>query len=272
MTRLTTLDPRLGRHVARLAVASAVALVALVPVAGCSGTPPGEFIILQNQVPNDDCSIPAGLSSVYRSTGTLDVSLIQFNIESPGYFLFPVMQNNFPPPAGQTLDANRIALSSFNVDVDVPAVAPAADDPTHAIWQMISDARASADPKVLGLVQYNKLTSGSVSSGGGFTSSAVEVFPTELAAEIASMKILTRTQTFTALVRVRALGDTLVNPVTSDSFTFPIELCDGCLMASVGVCPVAAPSGNLCYMGQDDATGCCVLNSSFVCPSQVMSK
>jgi hypothetical protein len=264
MTRLTTHGQRLGSHVARLAVASAVALVS---VAGCSGTPPGEFIILQNQVPNTDCTIPAGLSAIYRSTGTLDVRLIN----PDGYLLFPVMQNNFPPPVGQTLDANRIALSSFNVDVDVP------DDATGPIADLIRNDRASADPATLGKVQYGRLTSGSVASGGGFTSSSLEVFPAALAGDIltlnASQHVLSTTQTFTAIVKVHALGSTLVSSVTSDSFTYPIEICDGCLIDTAGVCPVPAPSGNLCYVGQDAATGCCIQpDNSFTCPSQVASK
>ena len=86
MTRLTTF----GATAALLFAASSF-------TAGCSGTPPGEFIILQNQVPNPDCSIPAGLGMVYRGEGTLDVRLIGGG--PSGYLLFPVLQNNFPGPS-----------------------------------------------------------------------------------------------------------------------------------------------------------------------------
>ena len=72
MNRLTTLG---------IVGALAVCLV------GCSGTPPGTFIIVQNNVPNADCTIPATIGAVYRSTGTLDVRV------SSGYELFPVLQN-----------------------------------------------------------------------------------------------------------------------------------------------------------------------------------
>ena len=55
------------------AVASAVAGV--LAIAGC-GQPPDQFIIVQNQVPTAGCVIPTTRGSLYRATGTLDVSLV----------------------------------------------------------------------------------------------------------------------------------------------------------------------------------------------------
>jgi hypothetical protein len=257
MTRLTTL----GATVAALLTATASTFTA-----GCSGTPPGEFIVIQNQVPNDDCSIPAGLGQVYRGEGTLDVRLIGGG--PSGYLLFPVLQNNFPGPSGgQTVDANRIALSGFNVDVDVP------DDATGPIADHIRGYRSldPSDPNH-SKVQYSTLTSGSVAAGNGDTSSAVEVFPAVLAGEIRDMGVLSPTIDFWAVARVRALGSTLTSSVVSDSFTYPIRLCDGCLMADQGACPVSAASGNHCYIGQDDPTGCCEQAGQLICPSLVSNK
>ena len=256
-TRLMSLGVRLGRRAALLA-ATAFALAA-----GCSGTPPGAFIIVQNQVPTSDCTIPAGLGEVYRGAGTLDVRLI--STQKTGYVLFPVMQNNFPGPAGgQTVDANRIALSGFNVDVEVQ------DSATGSIADLINGFRSmDADPKNHQKVQYSTLTSGSVASGGGFTSSAVEVFPVDLALDVLNMHVLSQTSTFTALATVRSLGKTLTGEVTSDSFTYPITLCDGCLMDNLGPCPVAAMVGNQCDVGQDDSTGCCTQSGQFFCPAMV---
>jgi hypothetical protein len=247
---------RLGRRAALLAAASAL-------VAGCSGTPPGAFIIVQNQVPNSDCSIPAGLGQVYRGEGVLDVRLI--SQQKTGYELFPVMQNNFPAPTGgQTVDANRIALSGFNVDVEVPS------DATGDIADLINGYRGDgAAPGDHQKVQFGTLTSGSVASGGGFTSSAVEVFPVALAIDVLNKHVLSPTDTFTVLASVRGLGKTLSSSVTSDSFTYPITLCDGCLMDDLGPCPVAASAGNQCYLGQDSSTGCCTQNGQLFCPAMV---
>jgi hypothetical protein len=252
MTRLTSL----GTTAATLLVAIASCFST-----GCSGTPPGEFIIIQNQVPNTDCSIPAGLGAVYRGEGTLDVRLV--SSRATGYLLFPVMQNNFPGASGeQTVDANRIALSGFNVDVDVPEdqKGPAAD--------FIRGLAMTADP----MVHYGTLTSGSVASGSGVTSSAVEVFPNDLANGVLGTHSLTPTENIWATVHVRALGKTLTSSVESDSFTYPIRLCDGCLMGDLGACPVVGDVGNLCFVGQDGATGCCEQNGQLICPALVATK
>jgi len=255
-TRLMSLGTRLARRAALLAAASALA-------AGCSGTPPGAFVIIQNQVPNSDCSIPAGLGNVYRGEGVLDVRLI--SQQKSGYELFPVMQNNFPAPGGgQTVDANRIALSGFNVDIEVDEGA------TGEIADLINADRA-ADPSSADYqkVHYGTFTSGSVASGGGFTSSAVEAFPVDLASDVLSKHVLSQTQTSWVFASVRSLGKTLSGDVTSDSFRYPIQLCDGCLMDNLGPCPVAASAGNQCYMGQDSSTGCCTQNGQFFCPATV---
>jgi hypothetical protein len=255
-TRLTTLGPRLARHAALLAAAFVSAALA-----SCSSTPPGEFIIVQNQVPGSDCTIPAGLGAVYRGEGVLDVRLIGNGPK--GYLLFPVLQNNFPAPTGgQTVDANRIALSGFNVDVEV------ADDATGPIADLINGYRMSMDR----MVQYGTFTSGSVASGGGFTASSVEVFPAALAAQIRDKAVLSQTTTFWAFASVRALGKTLTGDVTSDAFKYPIQLCDGCLMDNLGACPLAMSTGNQCYIGQDGVTGCCSQDGQLVCPALVATK
>jgi hypothetical protein len=238
-------------------------LVAGASLFGCSGTPPGEFIIVQNQVPSDDCSIPATLGGVYRSRGTLDVRLV----DGPdAYRLFPVMQNNFPPPSnGNLVDANRIALSGFDVDLSVPADSPS-DNPLTGFF---NDLVNSADPAMHALVSFGEITSGSVASGSGNTSSKVTVFPGALAQNIRGMGLLSPVNRFIVVATVRARGDTLTGSVESDAFHYPIELCDGCLMIDQGACPVMALAGNSCYPGQDTGTGCCTQDGALFCPSLV---
>jgi hypothetical protein len=254
MTRLTT--------VARWAVLGALPLLA-----GCSGTPPGLFIIVQNQVPDSNCAIPATLGSVYRPSGVLDVRLTSDG--SDGYFLFPLLQNDFPAPTGgSSIDANRIALSGFDIDVDVPANPEAG--PITDFIQMLR-ALDPSDPRH-SWVQFSTVTSGSVSSGGGNTASDVDIFPGDLARAIRDLAVLSTTKHYFAMATVRARGGTLSSSVKSDAFHYPIELCDGCLIVNQGDCPVAATGGNTCDVGQDESTGCCTVSGSFVCQAVVSSK
>jgi len=131
-------------------------LGALSLLAGCGGTPSGTFIIVQNQVPDSNCEVSGALSALYRSSGVLDVRL------SGGYVLFPLLQNDFPgPSAGSTVDGNRIALSSFDIDVDV-----APEPEASPITDLIQMLRALDDTDTRkSWVQYSTLTSGSVASG-----------------------------------------------------------------------------------------------------------
>jgi hypothetical protein len=255
MTRLTTLG-----------IVGALSASLFAFTTGCSGTPPGEFIIYQNQVPAADCSIPATVGALYQGVGHLDVRLLG---GPHGYQFFPLLQNNFPPPAGgQLVDANRIQLQGFDVDVDV--LDPTLTDP---IASLITGYRMAdpTDPNHA-LVQFSQVTSGSVASGSGDTSSIVEIVPSGLASQIRSLGVLSQDSRYTLMVTVRARGTTQVSSVRSDPFRYPVELCDGCLMIDQGACPVTAVSGNTCYVGQDSSTGCCEQNGSLFCPSTVSSK
>jgi len=72
-------------------------------------------------------------------------------------------------------------------------------------------------------------------------------------------------------LRVQALGTTNTGTsMTSDPFNYPLDVCDGCLAASVGPCPLpAAPvnTGNACNPAQDEAVDCCTDNGVLVCPA-----
>jgi hypothetical protein len=244
MTRLTS--------VARWAVLAGTATLA----ACSSNTPPGLFIIVQNQVPDSTCAIPATLGDVYRSTGTLDVRV------AGDYELFPLMQNDFPgPTGGQNVDGNRIAISGFDVDVGLPVNAEAG--PIATLIQSLHNL--PDDDPAKPLVQYSRLASGSVASGGGNTSSRVVAFPADLATMIRAMGVLSPTKTYWVEATVRARGSSLTGNVRSDAFHYPIELCDGCLTVDLGQCDAMTPTGTSCTPGQDNFVGCCEVSGQLVC-------
>lgn len=245
---------------------SAAALLGAASFLGSCGTPPGQFIIIQDQVPQSGCAIPATLSDMYMDSGTLDMSLVNANADT-GYLFFPVMQNN-APAAASGIDANRIALSEFEVDLSLGDGAPA------SIVNMFQK-----DASVAKLIEFSVPTSGSVSSGGGNTSGTVNVVPAKLAQLMlgqSGQKTLTSPADFFYLMAtVRAQGKTLTQTVTSDPFHFPIRVCDGCLANDVGICPLAqagANTGNPCNIAQDQTVDCCELGTALVCPPVVGAK
>jgi hypothetical protein len=251
-----------GRRHGSLSLSAGAILGAALFLGSC-GTPPGQFIIIQNQVPQNGCVVPADLSATYLDSGTLDLSLVSAGADT-GYLFFPLMQNNAPSSTGG-IDPNRIALSDFEVDVSV-------DDP-QAPAKIKSFFMSPPRPD---LIKFSVPTSGSVASGGGNTAGSVNVVTAELARGLRDQNALASPASFfylTATVRVQ--GKTLTNTVTSDPFHYPIRVCNGCLANDLGICPLAqagSNSGDPCNIAQDSPVDCCELGSALVCPPVVGAK
>jgi hypothetical protein len=233
---------------------------------GC-GTPPGQFVIVQNQVPSLGCIVPADLSTQYRGIGTLDVQLVGDGAAA-GYLVFPLLENNLPPPTGQTADPNRITLANFQVEVRADAAA----GPVKALLDGLLAAPGTSDSR---LVNFSTLWSGSVASGGGHNSATVMAIPAELARRIRDTGALSGSEVF-VMARLRARGSNLSGDVTSDAFDFPIRVCDGCLIASAPLCSAMTPAthpGNACNVAQDDPVDCCSPGGvGLKCPTTVSAK
>jgi hypothetical protein len=201
------------------------------------------------------------------SDGTLDVRLVT-DFAQEGYVLFPLMQNNYPGPTGNDAgDPNRIALSSYRVDVTLPE-----DPPAGAIADLFAALETSgADGAPDPMIQYTVPTSGSVASGGGNTAGGVNVFPGALARAIRKTGQLQTMPYMWMYATVRAQGNNLASSVESDPFRYPIKVCDGCLINSREVCPVSHPvlKGNECNISQDGFVDCCTSGTGLVCPSTV---
>lgn len=228
-------------------------------LSACSATPRGTFIIVQNQVPNADCTIPATKGALYNGDGFVDLSVAQ------GYELFPLLENDFPgPQAGQTVDGNRIAISGFDVEVGLPenfVPGPIAD----LILRLQGLTPDDPDAQDKTLVAYSTLTSGSVASGGGNTASHVNILPRRLMDRIHELNAITGAGSYWIEVSVRARGDTLgLGSVESDTFHYPIQLFDGGLRVDNGPC-TSPPVQSSCTPGQDSLIQCCESAGQLVC-------
>ncbi len=244
---------------------SAAAILGTALFLGSCGTPPGQFVIIQNQVPDTGCVVPADLSATYRDSGDLDLSLVNNGAET-GYLFFPLMQNNAPASTGG-IDPNRIALSEFEVDLSVADGAPA------TIVSLFESA--SNDSMFAKLIKFSVPTSGSVASGGGNTSGTVNAVPAELARRMLGQNAVAPGTFFYLTATVRVQGKTLTSTVTSDPFHYPIRVCNGCLANDLGICPLSqagSNSGDPCNIAQDEPVDCCELGSSLVCPPVVSAK
>ena len=226
---------------------------------GC-GQAPGTFIILQSQAPTPECGATADVTAAYVGDGRLDVSIVTPTADS-AFILFPLLENDLPGRnAGQTIDGNRIALSGFDVELTIPpnAMAPAE---TVALFQ---DAGRQS------LLHFHEPFSGNVDSGGGHTATRVRAVQTDLALDLVANGNL-KDSVVPVDIAIRARGNTLNSSVVSDTFHFPITICNGCLRHDLGLCTAATTAintGNPCNPAQDAVVDCCTTNAKLQCPAR----
>jgi hypothetical protein len=172
--------------------------------------------------------------------------------------MFPLIQNNLPGKGAMGQDPNQIQLTGFDVDISVIG------SPTAAAAQAMANVDGS-------LLHFRVPWSGGVSSNGGQVSAFVEAVPVGLAQALAKGAGLDASPSLTLNLHVQALGTTNNGmSMTSDPFNYPLDVCNGCLAASVGTCPLkAAPAntGNACNPAQDEVVDCCTDNGVLVCPA-----
>jgi len=241
----------------------ALSLFALALSVAACGRVPGQFEIVQNQVPQAGCLIDTS-ETLYRGDGTLDLALVQ-----PGslaaYIIFPLLKNNLPASTGGP-DPNQIEVDSFAVDIgrskfgSLPAGVQALFD---------SLERAGPGSPEYALLHYSSPWSLTIPSGGK-AAAHVAGFPIDLAARVAATGAVGVSRTSMLVnIKVRAFGKTNTQSMESDPLDYPVYVCNGCLVANVLTCPFpsAAPNeGNPCNISQDNFVDCCSLNGELICP------
>jgi hypothetical protein len=229
-------------------------------LAAC-GRVPGQFEIVNNQVPAANCSVPVN-DNVYQGQGTLDAKLVRGGAGS-AYFVFPLLKNNTAGAGPGEIDANKIVLTSFAVDISVLTAPPA----VTSLVDMLN-----ADPSLSSLLHYQTPWSGSLSSGGGELSAIVAAFPVDLAGRMLGTQGLSVQPSTFVNLRIRSFGHTTTRDMESDPLDFPVALCDGCLIANTGSCPFSVPpvnTGNPCNVAQDYPVDCCTAGNDLICPAVV---
>ena len=242
---------------------SLVAVLWPLVFAAC-GRVPGQFEILNDQVPQisgNSCSIPVD-PTVYQGEGTLDISIVRGDFQS-AYFVFPLIENNLPSSSSNSsIDPNEIQLSGFQIDI-----APIGAPPPTSVQDVFDGGP---------LVHYQIPWSGGVGSGGGQLSAIVAAFPVGLAQKLAATGGIGQDPSLTVDLTIQALGTTNTGThMQSDPFHFPVQVCSGCLVASVSPCSSPAGSGNLgntCNPAQDLPVDCCTENGALICPPTVAAQ
>jgi len=250
-----------SRTSCRISSLTTLSLLLACGLAAC-GRVPGQFEIINNQVPSADCTIGTS-DTVYQGQGRLDARLVRSGAEA-AFYVFPLLQNNLASPGDEGPDTNKITLSSFAVDISLLTAPPA----TTALIDGLN-----ANPATAPLLHYKTPWSGSIASGGGRLAAWVAAFPVELAARILAAQELSVSPTVWVNLKIRSFGRTLTQDIESDPFDYPVALCDGCLIARTGPCPFTSEPlylGNPCNVAQDALVDCCTTGADLICPPVVL--
>jgi hypothetical protein len=227
---------------------SALLLAAL--VGGCVADNTQSLIITQNDVPDttgESCVAPAGESSTFRPSGTLDISFFGSYSGYPGptagYLMFPAVKNNLSGSvAGQTINTNptMFNIEIKRVDVELEDAATGAS---------ISDKFSVPVFKIL--------------EAGSVVGLAVDVIPPVLVPSLADGQLV--------MAHVQVVGERDGGTIRSNTMDYAIEVCDGCLFHNAGACLDFSGTGsaNTCNIAQDEVAVCCEHSvQGLICPAE----
>ncbi len=225
-----------------ITAAIAIATVTIVATACTDAGSP--ILIMQNQVPGDGCVVSAALTDNYNPRGRIDTNA------GAGYLFTPLVQN-----IATVEDDNahlRIAfIEGADIDVSIQAGVP--------------DPDAS-------LTKFSKRFSGVIQPEGGLTTFAFTVVELDLLDQLAA-SLTDSSQIIELMVDVKIYGEFGGGSVSSPVFSYPIDVCNGCMKRDVGACADLSPSftaleGGACVTLQDIPIDCCTTaDSQELCPA-----
>jgi hypothetical protein len=209
------------------------------------------LLILQNQRPGDEeCIVPAARTAEFVQRGIIDTR------GSIGYLFTPVVQSFAEVGPSSSRQQRIVVVEGANVDLTLQDGA--------------LPEGADINPV---LTSFSQPFSGTIEPGG--TASFIfTIVPIELIKAIEPQLDGGR---ISAQVRadVSIFGKMGGGSVRSETFVYWVDVCDGCLVSSVGSCaalpadyePVA--TGNACNPTQDTVqVDCCESGGALVCPAK----
>jgi hypothetical protein len=220
-------------HLAGLLVA------ALATSTGCADQGDESLMILGNTQPGNDCQL-SNSATMFQTRGRIDTQAVT------GYLFTPLVSNRATRTQSQMV--SRVAfIEGANVDLSFPG---------------------GGDPGNSSLTSFAQPFSGSISPNGGQSTFAFEIIPkaTLDAMGLASGEIVQ------VIADVQVYGTMDGNDIDSNTFHYPIDVCNGCLYQNLGDC-TALPEGYMgteggkCQALQDGVLECCNSGGTEICPA-----
>ncbi|MCA9664481.1 MAG: hypothetical protein KC503_02800 [Myxococcales bacterium] len=244
MTRGRTASPAAALW--RLIPGAALLVALVASSSGCVDD--HSLFIVQNQVPDNTCTVSTGANALFRPSGLLDVSL------GRGYTLYPLVRSTILSSQATNAaqpETNSFMLREFRVKLDI------SDLPAEATGNLPAN-----------VTNFSVPTSGLLAPNTPERATAVKIIPDSLVQNVtipaqASPIIVATVQA----IAVR-LGTS--SEIEGAEFVYAVELCNGCLVQNVTPCPLDANvdpadvpkyTTNACGLPQDEPLACCGVGS-----------
>ncbi len=234
-----------------------VGLAGVIGGGGCADDAgDGALRIVRNQAITDDggCVVSSQLTNNGRSGGAIEVS-------SPAdYVLTPVIQNYATSQSGRFTSQRTAFLEGARIDLSFanPDLFTAAE-----LAQLGEDD----------LLKFSIGFSAAVLPDSGTAGVGFSIVPAELLSRI-QPKLAAVGNSTVVNVRLRVYGEMGGGEVESESFFYPVTVCDStkvpCVIASTFTCGATGlpevRQGNACNPFQDGPVDCCIAAGVITCP------
>ncbi len=197
------------------------------------------LIILRNQQPGNECVIPDGKNALFISRGIIDVTNLD---QTNGYLFTPIVLSR--TEGNQSTD-RLIVIRGANVDLGF-------------IDGLFSGSELS-QLKTDGNSRFIQEFSGTIEAGGTSTF-AFNIIPRATLQAISNK--LGNGESTRVLAEIEVVGELDGDSVSSSVFRYPVDVCKGCLVNTIGACSDVPSSFNIeeggaCQVMQDGVVDCC---------------
>ena len=232
-------------------VATAIAVGALT-LAACADDSGGGLIIRQNLAPTTaGCVFAPDLMAPYFARGSISM------LSQQPYVFTPLIESRITALDGQEslrtvlVRGARVELRIESITVDNQSVeVDVADFPE-------------------GTLKFTSLFSAPVAPNGGLSVGDFDLLTSGFIAAVRERYGAQGSVRVQVVAEARVFGDLGGDEIESDTFSYPVTVCNDCIVNNVGACPSAAEvrTGNPCNPFQDGVVDCCTTGDSLICPA-----
>lgn len=233
-------------------------LSAVIALSACANQGDEGFIVLNNTAVTTTCALTGDPAQPFIAHGEI------YSKSPEGYVLTPLIQSRVQSSgagSGATVDptTRTVYLKGANVSLELKAVSIERADGSFAT------------PMTTYTEKHSALFSAALPPSGS-VNVAFELIPVQTlrAIEAATGAAATDRMRAEVLATVTIIGELNGDEQSAQPFTFPVTVCNDCVVHNAGTCPIAGTPrvGNPCNTYQDGDVDCCTdADGALVCPA-----